>query len=335
MPGVPGDERQIDELGEGLEPPGHRQAEGPSRAPVDLADGVGGPGAAGVVAVDPVPREVAERDRGHLGQVRRVEPERRDVGHDEGSVELAQHRRFRRRPGRQRVHIGRGPPDRLLGVEAQAVVLHHPGIGVEPVQHERPPHREIEQPPRCPGADVHREPRPALEHGVDDLDRARGVPQPVTRDVVDEGAGAHTLAVGVGVGAGAGAGAGSAAASTSPRVRAKTKVMSRRRSGGMSTRSGSFNAGRITVLMPRRRAARAFSRMPPTGSTSPLSVISPVIATSSRTARPVAAERIAVAIVTPADGPSLGIAPAGTCTCRSRWWRNAGSTPSASASARM
>jgi phosphomannomutase/phosphoglucomutase len=30
-----------------------------------------------------------------------------------------------------------------------------------------------------------------------------------------------------------------------------------------------------------------------------------------------AADRIAVAIVTPADGPSFGIAPAGTCTCRS------------------
>ena len=40
----------------------------------------------------------------------------------------------------------------------------------------------------------------------------------------------------------------------------------------------------MNVLMPCRRAASAFSRMPPTGSTSPLNVISPVIATSSRTA---------------------------------------------------
>ncbi len=51
--------------------------------------------------------------------------------------------------------------------------------------------------------------------------------------------------------------------------------------------------------------------MPPTGSTSPESVISPVIATSDRTGTPRAADTIAVAIVTPADGPSFGIAPAG------------------------
>jgi hypothetical protein len=41
-------------------------------------------------------------------------------------------------------------------------------------------------------------------------------------------------------------------------------------------------------------------------------VISPVIATSFRTARPDIALTSAVDIVTPADGPSLGIAPCGT-----------------------
>ena len=39
----------------------------------------------------------------------------------------------------------------------------------------------------------------------------------------------------------------------------------------------------MTVLMPCRRAASVFSRMPPTGSTSPDNVISPVMATSDRT----------------------------------------------------
>jgi hypothetical protein len=88
------------------------------------------------------------------------------------------------------------------------------------------------------------------------------------------------------------------------------------------------------VLMPDRRAASAFSRMPPTGSTRPLSVISPVIATSWRTATFRAADRIAVAIVTPADGPSFGIAPAGTWTCRSCFARNSGEIPSSDARAR-
>ena len=50
------------------------------------------------------------------------------------------------------------------------------------------------------------------------------------------------------------------------------------------------------------------------GSTCPVSVISPVIATSSCTGRPVSSDTRAVAIVMPALGPSLGIAPAGTCT---------------------
>src|SRR5881409_589035 len=81
-----------------------------------------------------------------------------------------------------------------------------------------------------------------------------------------------------------------------------------------SSRSRLFNAGKITVSILARRAARTFSLMPPTGSTSPRSVISPVMATSRRTGRPAKAENIATAIVMPADGPSFGIAPSGTCT---------------------
>jgi hypothetical protein len=73
-------------------------------------------------------------------------------------------------------------------------------------------------------------------------------------------------------------------------------------------------AGAITVPMPLRCAASAFSFSPPIGSTWPVSVTSPVMATSSRTGRPVISETSAVVIVTPALGPSLGIAPAGTWT---------------------
>ena len=67
-------------------------------------------------------------------------------------------------------------------------------------------------------------------------------------------------------------------------------------------------------VRPERRAARAFSRTPPTGSTRPRSVISPVMATSERTGIPVSSDTIAVAMVTPAEGPSFGVAPAGTWT---------------------
>ena len=67
-------------------------------------------------------------------------------------------------------------------------------------------------------------------------------------------------------------------------------------------------------LMPARLAARIFSLIPPTGSTLPRSVISPVIARFAFTLRWVRAEARDVAIVIPAEGPSLGIAPSGTCT---------------------
>ena len=67
--------------------------------------------------------------------------------------------------------------------------------------------------------------------------------------------------------------------------------------------------------MPARRAPRTFVLIPPTGSTLPRRVISPVIAVSGLHRRSVKSEAIAVAIVTPADGPSFGTAPAGTC----RW----------------
>ena len=82
----------------------------------------------------------------------------------------------------------------------------------------------------------------------------------------------------------------------------------------MSSRSGSLRRGAITRVMPARCAASAFSLSPPIGSTWPVSVISPVIAVSSRTGRPVTSDTSAVAIVMPALGPSFGTAPAGTWT---------------------
>ena len=73
----------------------------------------------------------------------------------------------------------------------------------------------------------------------------------------------------------------------------------------------------MTVFRPARWAASTFSRMPPMGSTWPVRVISPVIATSSDTGCPRASDTSAVAIVMPADGPSFGTAPAGTWMCTS------------------
>ncbi|MNC89246.1 hypothetical protein D3C83_51520 [compost metagenome] len=66
------------------------------------------------------------------------------------------------------------------------------------------------------------------------------------------------------------------------------------------------------MVIPARSAASTFSLTPPIGSTRPRKLISPVIATSLRTAREVSSEDNATNIATPALGPSLGVAPAGT-----------------------
>ncbi len=86
---------------------------------------------------------------------------------------------------------------------------------------------------------------------------------------------------------------------------------------GISSRSLALPWGKITCLILLRRAAMTFSFKPPMGSTLPTRESSPVIASDFLSFLPVARERSAEASVIPADGPSLGVAPAGTC----RWMR--------------
>jgi hypothetical protein len=69
---------------------------------------------------------------------------------------------------------------------------------------------------------------------------------------------------------------------------------------------------------------------PPIGSTAPCNVISPVMPTVSFTGWSRSRLTSAVVIVTPADGPSFGTAPAGTCTWKRRRTAS-GSTPSSTA----
>ncbi|MNC87793.1 hypothetical protein D3C83_35500 [compost metagenome] len=98
----------------------------------------------------------------------------------------------------------------------------------------------------------------------------------------------------------------------------------------MSARSFSLSRGRTMFLTPARCAASTFSLTPPIGSTLPRSVISPVIATSRRVGMRVNAEMSVVAIVMPAEGPSLGMAPSGTCTWMSIFeWKSSGRPSSA------
>ena len=89
------------------------------------------------------------------------------------------------------------------------------------------------------------------------------------------------------------------------------------------------------VFTPARLAARIFSLMPPTGSTFPLNVISPVIATPLRRGCFLSAESIEDTMVMPADGPSFGTAPSGTCTWMSFLSNSSGVSPAISGCAFM
>ena len=99
---------------------------------------------------------------------------------------------------------------------------------------------------------------------------------------------------------------------TSSMVSTNVSWMPRSRCFGMSSMSFLLRSGRSTVPTFARLAARIFSFRPPMGRTRPRSVTSPVMATSQRTGIFDKAEAIAVAMVMPAEGPSFGIAPAGT-----------------------
>ena len=77
--------------------------------------------------------------------------------------------------------------------------------------------------------------------------------------------------------------------------------------------SFSFSLHSIISLIFALFAARIFSLIPPTGSTLPRRVISPVMANLFFTLRCVNTDTSEVNIVIPALGPSLGVAPSGTC----------------------
>ena len=81
---------------------------------------------------------------------------------------------------------------------------------------------------------------------------------------------------------------------------------------GISSKSGSLSFGKNTFFMLDLEAAMIFSFNPPIANTLPVKVISPVIAIELSTLLFNRALRRAVVRVTPALGPSLGIAPSGT-----------------------
>src|SRR5439155_13685622 len=213
---------------------------------------------------DPVPGEVAECDRRDSLAIGCRERQRRDVADDQTRPKNPQPPCFARRAVIEiGVEAARGAR-RQLFVEPQAVDLNDAGIDFARLQL-RLRHVQREQPWLGTGPDDDACVRPARQDRVNHFDVARRVAEAVTRDIEDDGQ------------------PGNATLSASSSVSTGTNRMSSFTSRGSSASSGSLRAGRMKCLMPYRRAASAFSRMPPTGSTSRLSVISAVIATAFRT----------------------------------------------------
>ena len=92
----------------------------------------------------------------------------------------------------------------------------------------------------------------------------------------------------------------------------------------------SFRRGRITRRIPARCAASTFSLIPPTGRTAAAQRDLAGHGQVRADRLPAPSDASAVRIATPADGPSLGIAPAGTC----RWTVVRSNTPGSIPSSR-
>ena len=139
-----------------------------------------------VVLVDPVPREIRERDARHARARRRREGERRDVSDHRGRFQLAQDLRLAVGARIEvRVEFAR-LPNRGLHVDRQAVDLHHPGVGVAGLQFESPANRLLEKPLRHAAADHDPRIRPCAQDFVDDFGIARRVAETVAGNVEDE-----------------------------------------------------------------------------------------------------------------------------------------------------
>ena len=173
--GVPGDERDVLDVREAVEPARHRQLQRHRRLGVGAADGRQQRRRqphARIVGVDPVPGEVAQRHRRDAGGGAHREGQRRDVADDQAGAELAQRARFAGRARHQVAVERRGAADAVGLVERQPVHLHHAGVALERAVGHLALDREVEEPARGRRADADPHFGTFGQDGVDDLDRA-------------------------------------------------------------------------------------------------------------------------------------------------------------------
>ena len=154
---VAGDEGDVLDVREALEPARHRQPQRHRRLGVGAADRRQQrrrqPDAR-IVGVDPVPGEVAEADRRDAGRGADRKGQRRNVADDQPRAELAQRARLARGARHQIAVERRRATDAVGLVERQRVDLHDAGVGLQRAEGDLAFDRQVEQPSRRRGADA-------------------------------------------------------------------------------------------------------------------------------------------------------------------------------------
>ena len=190
VPRVACDERNVDHCLESGELTGHRQTPRGVRAAVRSPDRryqvrcIGE--RLGVRLVDPIPREIGNRDGRHAGGRGGGTSERRRVGDDEPRVVFAEQGRFLsseiRQPPVERLRL----LNRRARVEPQAVDLHDAGITRAGDEPHRDTRGAVEQPVRRRRANDDREVGTGCTQRIDDFDLAGRVAEAVTGNVEDD-----------------------------------------------------------------------------------------------------------------------------------------------------
>ena len=118
----------------------------------------------------PVPGEVPKGDRRHVRAVRCQERERRNVADDQRGLQLAQQHRLAGRHVVERGGVCSRAPNRLEGVETQAIDLDDARVALGWQPPDWRSQRQIEQPSRRGCADDEAHARRDCVQRVEDLD---------------------------------------------------------------------------------------------------------------------------------------------------------------------
>ena len=137
--------------------------------------------------VDPIPREVAGRNRRNTGSMARRDAERRQIRNRSWPRLCARRNEASAATRSSKVAMNAlGELDRCPGVQGQAVELHHAGIDFGRRQYDACARRALHQPRRHRRSDDHAQSGPAIDQCVDDFDGSGRVAEAVAGNIEND-----------------------------------------------------------------------------------------------------------------------------------------------------